>query len=148
MPVDLRELPMVQEAMAEGRREGRVSLVVRQLSSKFGELDDATTTSISSLTDEAIDQLAVAMLRFADRAEPRHLAGRPAYRLTPASVAGSNGAGARQLAIQPEQAAERGAQRIVVRHRDRRRPQRGAVRAVGAVRTRGRPARALGASWR
>jgi predicted transposase YdaD len=84
MPVDLRELPMVQEAMAEGRAEGfarglaegraegraegqvegRAAVLLRLLEARFGALTPARVDAVTSLPAEALDELAVAVLGF------------------------------------------------------------------------------------
>lgn len=70
MPVDVREFSLYQLGLEEGRQEGRQEgkedgereVVVRLLTTKLGVLPTATAHRISTVTGDALDELAVAVL--------------------------------------------------------------------------------------
>jgi len=70
---DLRQTRVYQEAMEEGevkgRQEGRQNeaktLLVRQLSKRFGKLTDRQEMQISELSVEELEELGEALLDFA-----------------------------------------------------------------------------------
>lgn len=60
---------ILQEGLQEGRQQGRraegIALVLRQLTRRFGELDESTRSRIADLPLAAIEDLSEALLDFA-----------------------------------------------------------------------------------
>jgi predicted transposase YdaD len=61
---DLKQTRVYQDARQEGRQEGELSLVLRQLSRRFGKLSDRLTQSIQKLEMPQIEELADQLLDF------------------------------------------------------------------------------------
>jgi predicted transposase YdaD len=65
---DLRQTRVFQEIrdeyLQEGRKEGEISLVMRQIRRKFGQLDQEITTKITNLTLEQLERLGEELLDF------------------------------------------------------------------------------------
>jgi predicted transposase/invertase (TIGR01784 family) len=65
---DLRQTRVFQEIrdeyLQEGRQEGEVNLVIRQIKRKFGEIDRELTTTISNLSLEQLENLGEELLDF------------------------------------------------------------------------------------
>ncbi|MEB3338745.1 MAG: DUF4351 domain-containing protein, partial [Leptolyngbyaceae bacterium] len=74
--VSLQETRVYQEAKAEGRQEGRQegerSLLLRQLTQKFGTLSDHLVEPINTLTLEQLEALAIALLNFQQVTDLEH----------------------------------------------------------------------------
>jgi len=65
---DLRQTRVFQEIrdeyLQEGRKEGEISLVMRQIRRKFGQLDQEITAKITNLTLEQLERLGEELLDF------------------------------------------------------------------------------------
>jgi predicted transposase/invertase (TIGR01784 family) len=70
---DIKQTKVYQEAKQEGRQEGRqegeVRLLIRQLSRRFGKINDRRIQIINSLTLEQLDDLGEALLDFGELAD-------------------------------------------------------------------------------
>ena len=65
---DLRQTRVFQEIrdeyLQEGRQEGEVNLVIRQIKRKFGEIDRELTTKVANLPLEQLESLGEELLDF------------------------------------------------------------------------------------
>jgi predicted transposase YdaD len=55
-----------QEGIQEGRQDGEMILLIRQLSKRFGKLKDIYIENINSLNIEQLEKLGEALLDFVD----------------------------------------------------------------------------------
>jgi len=69
----MRESPIVQDWLAEGRREGRQegeqAVVLRLLERKFGAIAPGFRSRIASLSPERLSELSLALLDFTDASD-------------------------------------------------------------------------------
>ena len=63
---DIKQTRVYQEAKQEGRQDGEMILLIRQLSKRFGKLKDIYIENINSLNIEQLEKLGEALLDFAD----------------------------------------------------------------------------------
>ncbi|MEY3402912.1 MAG: hypothetical protein RLZZ86_2528 [Cyanobacteriota bacterium] len=63
---DIKQTRVYQEAKQEGRQNGEMILLIRQLSKKFGKLKDIYIENINSLKIEQLEKLAEALLDFTE----------------------------------------------------------------------------------
>ena len=63
---DIKQTRVYQEAKQEGRQNGEMILLIRQLSKKFGKLKDIYIENINSLKIEQLEKLGEALLDFKD----------------------------------------------------------------------------------
>ena len=63
---DIKQTRVYQEAKQEGRQNGEMILLIRQLSKKFGKLKDIYIENINSLNIEKLEKLGEALLDFTD----------------------------------------------------------------------------------
>ena len=63
---DIKQTRVYQEAKQEGRQNGEMILLIRQLSKKFGKLKDIYIENINSLNIEQLEKLGEALLDFTD----------------------------------------------------------------------------------
>ncbi|MGP1385864.1 MAG: DUF4351 domain-containing protein [Thainema sp.] len=70
---DLKETRVYQEAREEGRQEGRQAeartLILRQLTRKFGDLPEALQNQVNQLSLESLEVLGEDLFDFADVSE-------------------------------------------------------------------------------
>ncbi|WP_159788855.1 DUF4351 domain-containing protein [Sodalinema gerasimenkoae] len=62
----LRESPLAQELFREGRVDGQLELVLRQLTRRVGTLDESLVQRVRGLSSEELEGLAEALLDFSD----------------------------------------------------------------------------------
>ena len=67
--IDLKQTQFYQDVHAEGRQEGEVALVLRQLNRRFGELEPSVVKQIRDLSLPEVEALAEALLEFSQIAE-------------------------------------------------------------------------------
>ncbi|KHG42610.1 MULTISPECIES: Rpn family recombination-promoting nuclease/putative transposase [Aphanizomenon] len=63
---DIKQTRVYQEAKQEGRQDGEMILLIRQLSKRFGKLKDIYIENINSLNIEQLEKLGEALLDFTD----------------------------------------------------------------------------------
>ncbi|QSV53951.1 MAG: Rpn family recombination-promoting nuclease/putative transposase [Dolichospermum sp. UKL201] len=63
---DIKQTRVYQEAKQEGEQEGEKNLLLRQLSKRFGKLEDVYIKSINSLTIAQLEDLGEALLDFGE----------------------------------------------------------------------------------
>lgn len=63
---DIKQTRVYQEAKQEGKQNGEMILLIRQLSKKFGKLKDIYIENINSLNIEQLEKLGEALLDFTD----------------------------------------------------------------------------------
>jgi len=66
---DLKQTRYYQDAKQEGRQEGQATLILRQLSRKFGGLSEELRSNIFQISPAQLENLAEAVLDFASVAE-------------------------------------------------------------------------------
>ena len=59
----------LQQGLQQGEKEGEVKLVLRQLSRRFGELDETLEQQVRRLSVEQLETLGEALLDFSTREE-------------------------------------------------------------------------------
>ena len=67
--IDLKQTRFYQDVFAEGRQEGEVTLVVRQLQRRYGELPSTVQEQIRSLRVPQLEALGEALLEFTGMAD-------------------------------------------------------------------------------
>jgi predicted transposase/invertase (TIGR01784 family) len=63
---DIKQTRVYQEAKQEGRQDGEMILLIRQLSKRFGKLKDIYIENINNLNIEQLEKLGEALLDFTD----------------------------------------------------------------------------------
>jgi hypothetical protein len=63
---DIKQTRVYQEAKQEGRQDGEMILLIRQLSKRFGKLKDIYIENIKGLNIEELEKLGEALLDFTD----------------------------------------------------------------------------------
>jgi predicted transposase YdaD len=67
--ITLQQTRFYQEAKEQGREEGTVKLIIRQLTKRFGELSDEMRSSISNLPLPVLENLSESLLDFTSLAD-------------------------------------------------------------------------------
>ena len=67
--IEVKQTRFYQDVFAEGRQEGEVALVLRQLTRRFGELEPPVVEQIRGLSLPEVEGLAEALLEFSEMAD-------------------------------------------------------------------------------
>jgi predicted transposase YdaD len=65
----MRESRIYQEILEEGRQEGELAVIFRQLARRIGQLPPATEAQIRALSLSQLEALEFALLNFAGRSD-------------------------------------------------------------------------------
>jgi predicted transposase YdaD len=67
--IDVRQTRFYQDVFAEGKQEGEAILILRFLNHRLGRLDDSVIEQIQQLSISQLEDLAEALLDFANLAD-------------------------------------------------------------------------------